>query len=65
LAPCDLFFISKYKNFTEKDAFWVIGDPAAYITHVKSGIRRCVPEMLPRVAKRNSFMYSCQGDNSN
>jgi hypothetical protein len=43
-----LLLIPKYKNFIEMYAFWIRDDPAAYITRAKSGIRRCVPEMLPK-----------------
>jgi hypothetical protein len=40
------FSIPNYKNFIEGDAFWVVGGgPAAYITHTKSFIRRCIPEI--------------------
>jgi hypothetical protein len=55
-----LLFIPIYKNFTEMHEFWIRVGPAAYITHAKSGIRRCVPEMFPNVTEKNSFMYSCQ-----
>jgi hypothetical protein len=52
---------SVYKILTEKDTFWVIGGGvAAYVTHTNSSIRRCISEMLPNVAEKNSFVYCFQ-----
>jgi hypothetical protein len=62
LAPCGVLLFPSIKTLLKGTHFgsFVGGSPAIYVTRVKSGVRRCFPEMLPNVAEENNFMCSCQ-----
>jgi hypothetical protein len=49
----ECFSVLNYKHFTERDTFWIDGGGRA--TYTENCIRRCVSEMLPDMAERNSF----------
>jgi hypothetical protein len=61
LALCDIFLLHTLKTSLKGTHFWVTGgDSASYVTHAKSDVILSIPEILPNVAKKNSFMQSCQ-----
>jgi hypothetical protein len=55
-SPDLTHFYSQLYMRHDRDAFWAAGGgPTVYVTRAKSCIRKCVLEMLPNMAEKNSF----------